>query len=392
MSVLDEICLGIDSIIGKETLGKKLSSGKRLKVKLGVDPTRPDLHFGHFVVLNKLKQFQDLGHETTLLIGDYTTTIGDPSGRSAERPVLSNAEIEENYRTYIDQAFKVLDPSKTIVRKNSEWFGSMSFGDAVLLARQMTVAQMLEREDFSNRYRNKTPISIVEFLYPLLQGYDSVVLQSDVELGGRDQLFNLLVGRDLQRNAGQDEQIVITMPLLVGLDGERKMSKSYDNYISFNDTAKEIFGKVMSISDETMYEYYKFLMMKTDGEILQLKAEHPMECKKNLAEELCAKFHGRTAAEYERVQFEKVFSSNDIPDDMPSFGIRQLVGADSAQLIDILVATNLFQSKKEIRRLFDQGAVKVNGQKVSDGSTVLIPSEQRIVIQAGKRIFIEVTK
>ncbi|MDR1432923.1 MAG: tyrosine--tRNA ligase [Puniceicoccales bacterium] len=391
MNTLQQICHGADTIIGANELGKKLSEGRKLRVKLGVDPTRPDLHFGHLVVFNKLKQFQDMGHEAILLIGDYTTTIGDPSGRSSERPMLSSAQIEENYETYIDQAFKILDPNKTTVRKNSEWFGAMSFGDAVLLARQMTVAQMLEREDFSQRYKSKTPISIVEFLYPLLQGYDSIALKADVELGGRDQLFNLLVGRAMQKSVGQEEQTVLTMPLLVGLDGERKMSKSYDNYIAFNDSAREIFGKVMSISDQTMFAYYKFLAMKSDGEIAQLETMHPMECKKLLAEELCALFHGSDAAEYELDRFEKVFSRNDIPDDMPSFSMGELLGSDSAGLADVIAATRLFSSKNEIRRLLDQGAVKVDGQRVQPAFALKAPAE-KTVIQVGKRTFFQITK
>ncbi|MDR2603546.1 MAG: tyrosine--tRNA ligase [Puniceicoccales bacterium] len=392
MNPLQQICQGIDTIVGQDELKKKLDSGKQLRVKLGVDPTRPDLHFGHLVVFNKLKQFQDLGHETTLLIGDYTTTIGDPSGRSTERPMLSKEQIEDNYKTYVEQAFKVLDPAKTVIRKNSEWFSNMSFGDAILLSRQMTVAQMLEREDFSNRYKNKTPISIVEFLYPLLQGYDSIMLDSDVEIGGRDQLFNLLVGRTLQKNIGKEEQVVITMPLLVGLDGTKKMSKSYDNYIAFNDTAKDIFGKVMSISDETMFVYYKFLLLKTDEEIERLKTIHPMECKKSLAEGLCAKFYGLSAAKHEREQFEKVFSQNDIPDNMPNFSIQELIGKEAAPLVDVLWATNLFPSKKEIRRLFEQGALKVDGQKITDPSFLCKIPNGAVVVQSGKRTFLKITK
>ncbi|MDR3144061.1 MAG: tyrosine--tRNA ligase [Puniceicoccales bacterium] len=387
MTPLEQICQGADTVVGRDALAEKLSSGRQLTVKLGVDPTRPDLHFGHLVVLNKLKQFQDLGHKAILLIGDYTTTIGDPSGRSAERPMLSKAQIEENYGTYVEQAFKVLDPQKTVVCRNGEWFENMSFADAILLARQMTVAQMLERDDFSNRYGNNTPISIVEFLYPLLQGYDSIVLNADVELGGRDQLFNLLVGRALQKNAGQDEQVVITMPLLVGTDGAKKMSKSYGNYIAFNDSAKEIFGKVMSISDETMVEYYRFLLLQSDDEIAQLRKMHPMECKKQLATKLCARFHGQRAAEHEREQFEKVFSKNDIPDDIPSFSVRQLTGSNGAQLANVLAATGLFQSKREIYRLLEQGAIKLDGEKISDASHAVNASTP-IVVQAGKRIFL----
>ena len=388
----DHIFDGIDTIIGRDELEKKLSSGKKLKIKLGVDPTRPDLHFGHLVVFNKLKQFQDLGHDAILLIGDFTTTIGDPTGRSSERPMLTKEEIEENYKTYLNQAFKILDPNKTTVRKNSEWFGSMSFSDAILLSRQMTVAQMLERDDFSKRYFNKTPISIVEFLYPLLQGYDSVKLEADVELGGRDQLFNMIVGRTLQKNSGQDEQTVITMPLLVGLDGTKKMSKSFGNYIAFNDTAKDMFGKIMSISDETMFMYYKFLLGKSDKEIDRLKSEHPMECKKQLAMKLCSIFHGESQAKIEHEQFEKVFSNKSVPDDMRTFSIKDLLQSESGNIVDVLYATGVIQSKKEIRRLLDQGAIKVNGKKFSDSSRIISPKDSEVVIQAGKRIFIKIIR
>jgi tyrosyl-tRNA synthetase len=391
MTVVEQLCQGIDTIIGADALERKLASGKKLRIKWGVDPTRPDLHFGHLVVFNKFKQFQDLGHETILLIGDYTTTIGDPSCRSVERPMLTTEEIEENYRTYLDQAFKILDPRKTIVRKNSEWFGRMSFGDALLLSRQMTVAQMLEREEFGNRHANGVPIHIVEFLYPLLQGYDSIELQSDVEIGGRDQLFNMLVGRAMQKNAGQEEQVVITMPLLVGLDGTRKMSKSYDNYIAFNDSAKDIFGKVMSISDETMLTYYKFLLLKSDDEILALGTMHPMECKKRLAEELCARFHGDLAASHEREQFERVFSNDDLPDDMPNFSLRELGGL-AIPLVDVLMATKLFPSKNEIRRLCQQEALRVDGKRIVSVATPLAVDGDAVVIQAGKKIFVKITK
>ena len=238
---------GAETIIGKEELLEKISSGKKLKVKFGVDPTRPDLTFGHLVVFNKLKQFQDAGHDAILLIGDYTARIGDPSGRSELRPELTEDQVEENAATYLEQAFKILDPQKTTIRRNSEWFSSMSFADALSLTRKMTVAQMLERDDFSKRFGVNQPISMVEFMYPLIQGYDSVVLESDIEIGGNDQLFNMLVGRNLQKDLEMDIQAVLTMPLLVGLDGVRKMSKSYDNYIAFNDSAKNIFGKTMNL-------------------------------------------------------------------------------------------------------------------------------------------------
>ena len=243
---IKNLLLGVETIIGEEELAEKICSGQKVRVKFGVDPTRPDLTFGHLVVFNKLKQFQDAGHQAILLIGDYTARIGDPSGRSDIRPELSEREVEENAKTYLDQAFRILDPEKTVVRRNSEWFSKMTFADSLGLARKLTVARMLERDDFEKRYKNNHPISMVEFMYPLVQGYDSIMLGSDVEIGGSDQLFNMMVGRTLQKDEGSEPQSVLTMPLLVGLDGTRKMSKSYDNYIAFNDSAKNIFGKIMS--------------------------------------------------------------------------------------------------------------------------------------------------
>ena len=252
-------------VIGEEELVEKISQGKKLKIKFGVDPTRPDLTFGHLVVFNKLKQFQDAGHEAILLIGDYTARIGDPSGRSDLRPELTEEEVNENAKTYLEQAFRIIDRKKTTVRRNSEWFSSMSFADSLSLSRKMTVARMLERDDFEKRFKSNRPISMVEFMYPLIQGYDSIVLESDVEIGGSDQLFNMLVGRTLQKDEGLQAQAVLTMPLLVGLDGSQKMSKSLNNYIAFNDNARDIFGKTMSISDETMWDYYKLLLLKSEA-------------------------------------------------------------------------------------------------------------------------------
>ena len=269
-----------DTIIGEEELLENLSSRRKLKIKFGVDPTRPDLTFGHLVVFNKLRQFQDAGHEAILLIGDYTARIGDPSGRSELRPELSENEVKENASTYLDQAFKILDKKKTTVRRNSEWFENMSFADSLNLTRSMTVARMLERDDFEKRFKSNQPISMVEFMYPLIQGYDSIVLESDVELGGSDQLFNMLVGRSLQKEKGATPQAVITMPLLVGLDGSKKMSKSYDNYIAFNDSSKDIFGKTMSISDDVMWDYYRLLLLKETAEVDALKKESSNGCQK----------------------------------------------------------------------------------------------------------------
>jgi len=275
-----------EHIIGKEELLESIKQGQKLKIKFGVDPTRPDLTFGHLVVFNKLRQFQDEGHQAILLIGDYTARIGDPSGRSELRPELTEEEVSENASTYLEQAFRILDEKKTVVRRNSEWFGKMNFADALTLTRSMTVARMLERDDFEKRFKSNQPISMVEFMYPLIQGYDSIVLESDVELGGSDQLFNMLVGRNLQKEKGMRAQSVLTLPLLVGLDGTKKMSKSYDNYIAFNDTPKDIFGKTMSISDEVMWDYYRLLLLKDAKEIETLRNIHPMECKKQLAREL----------------------------------------------------------------------------------------------------------
>lgn len=379
---------------GEAELLERLQSGKRLRVKLGVDPTRPDLTFGHMVVLNKLRQFQDLGHQAILIIGDFTTRIGDPSGRSVARPVLTEEEIAHNAATYLDQAYKILDPTKTEVRRNSEWFGEMSFLDALSLSRQMTVARMLERDDFAKRYASKTPISLIEFLYPLLQGHDSVRLESDVELGGSDQIFNMLVGRNLQKDANLPEQAVIAMPLLVGLDGERKMSKSFDNYIAFNHSSKDMFGRIMSIPDATMWVYYKYLLEMSDADIAKRQALHPMEAKKQLAATLVARFYTLETAAHEREQFEKVFSKGEVRDDMPEFTWDKLLPeAQEATLVDLLAATELsaFPSKKEIRRLIEQGAVRMNGEKVAEPSLRLVRPLAETVIQAGKRTFLKLT-
>lgn len=391
MNQIEIFAQNSETFIGKEELIEKLKAGKILRVKLGVDPTRPDLTFGHMVVFNKLRQFQELGHQAVLIIGDYTACIGDPSGRSSLRPVLTQEEVKENAKTYLEQAFKILDKNKTEIHYNSEWFEDMSFGDTLDLARQMTVARMLERDDFAKRYESNTPISIVEFLYPLVQGYDSIMIESDIELGGSDQLFNNLVGRDLQRARGMSGQAVITMPLLVGLDGEKKMSKSYGNYIAFNDTPRDMFGKIMSISDETMWNYYKYLLLYTESSISRLKTEHPMVCKKNLARLLLTRFYGIDSANSELEYFEKVFSKNEVPSDMPTFSWDSLSLSDDTTLINLLAGTNLFPSKGEIRRLIEQGAVKLNSEKVNDIFLSIERPENDLVIQAGKRIWVKVT-
>ena len=384
MDTVDRLVHGVENLVSKDQLIAKLSENRPLRVKLGVDPTRPDLHFGHMVVFNKLKQFQDLGHEAILVIGDYTATIGDPSGRSATRPVLTSEEVERNSQTYLDQAFQILDPSKTIVRRNSEWLKPLDLSQVLALARRMTVARMLERDDFEKRYKTNVPISIVEFLYPLMQAYDSVALKADVELGGTDQLFNLLVGRIIQKDYGQAEQIVMTMPLLVGLDGKRKMSKSYDNYIAFNHSPKEMFGRIMSIPDETMWTYFELLLGYTKDQIDSLKGQHPMAVKKSLAQTLVARFFGKEVAQSELLAFESVFSAKELPSDMPEFSWNQF---SNKTIVEVMFGTNLFESKKEIRRLIEQGAVKIDGEKVCDVSLNLETRKLPVVIQVGKRIF-----
>lgn len=391
MSLIQTIRTNTDTLIGEAELEDRLHGGRPLRVKLGVDPTRPDLTFGHLVVFNKLRQFQDLGHEAILIIGDFTTLIGDPSGRSSTRPVLSKEAIMENAQTYLEQAFKILDEEKTTVYYNSEWFNKMSFEDCLKLARKMTVARMLERDDFAKRYAGNAPISIIEFLYPLIQGYDSVVLNADVEIGGTDQLFNMLVGRTLQKEAGKQEQAVLTMPLLVGLDGTKKMSKSADNYIAFTDSPKEMFGKIMSISDDTMWDYYRLLLEFTDERIEKLKAGHPMEAKKHLASSLVGQFHSMTAAKHELEQFEQVFSRNKVPDDMPTFTWSDLLGeAEEAPLVEIMAQSDLFESKGAIRRLIQQGGVKIDGEKQDDPNKPIFRPGSECTFQAGKRVFFKV--
>lgn len=380
-----------ETIIGLPELKTHLSGSRPLRVKLGVDPTRPDLTFGHLVVLNKLRQFQDLGHEAILIIGDFTAMIGDPSGRSATRPPLTRDEVRQNAETYLDQAFMVLDKSRTCVRYNSEWFSKMGFEDCLNLARQMTVARMLERDDFSKRYADNTPISIIEFLYPLIQGQDSIEIHADVEIGGTDQLFNMLVGRKLQEDAGMSPQSVITMPLLVGLDGVKKMSKSLDNYIAFTDSAKEMFGKIMSISDPVMWDYYKLLVEVDESTLDPLRKGHPMEAKKQLATTLVARFHSEAASAHELEQFEKVFSKHQVPDEMPSFTWEALIAkSKEPSLLNMITATELFSSKSEVRRLIQQGAVKINRNRQTDPHFKLGPPREDTVIQAGKRTFFKI--
>ena len=374
--------------LGDTILQEKLKQGKTLRVKLGVDPTRPDLTFGHWVVFNKLRHLQDLGHHIIFLIGDYTTQIGDPSGRSSTRPVLTKEQIEENSKTYLAQAFKILDPEKTETRRNSEWFNKMSFGDLLALARHVTVAQILERDDFTKRYTAKTPISLVEFLYPILQAYDSVQLQADIELGGMDQLFNLCLGRQFQKIFGQSEQGVLCMPLLVGLDGVKKMSKSFGNYIAFNDSAKDMFGKIMSIPDQVMWDYFKLLLLENDAQIEVRKSKHPMEMKKELARLILKRFFNEATAQQEQKNFEAVFSKNEIPDQLPEF--PSSLFSECKTLIDVIAATQLYSgSKKELKRMMSQKGISVDGEVISDINFMLLFG-QDATVRVGKHLFFKV--
>uniref|UniRef100_C6E4M0 Tyrosine--tRNA ligase n=1 Tax=Geobacter sp. (strain M21) TaxID=443144 RepID=C6E4M0_GEOSM len=376
-----------------EKLEKSVKTGVPLKIKAGFDPTAPDLHLGHTVLLHKMRQFQKLGHEVHFLIGDFTGMIGDPTGKSETRKVLTREDVLKNAETYKEQVFKILDPKLTKVVFNSEWLGKLSASDMIGLASKYTVARMLEREDFSNRFSNQLPISIHEFMYPLVQGYDSVALKADVELGGTDQKFNLLVGRELQREWGQAPQCVITMPLLEGLDGVNKMSKSLGNYIGINEPADEIYGKIMSISDELMVRYYELLSDLTIVEFEKLKADlksgaiHPMEAKKQLAREMVGRYHGAEAATIADENFVKRFKNNETPDDMPEFILK--AEGERVLLCKVLAEAQLTKSNSEGRRSIQGGGVKINGEKVAD-ENLEIACVGEYVIQVGKRRFAKV--
>ncbi|MBQ3835040.1 MAG: tyrosine--tRNA ligase [Elusimicrobia bacterium] len=386
MSEIDALALirrGTNEIISEEELKKKLASGKKLRIKLGVDPTAPDLHLGHSVIINKLKIFQDLGHQIVFLIGDFTARIGDPSGRSATRPMMTEEQIMANIKTYQDQVFKILDREKTEVVFNSKWLNELGIQGLLKLASKHTVAQMLVRDDFEKRYKADIPISIVEFMYPLLQAYDSVALKADVELGGNDQKFNLLLGRDMQRDAGQDTQVVITMPLLVGTDGVKKMSKSYKNYIALNDAPQEMFGKLMSISDELMMVYFELLTQENLDEIKQM---HPKEAKMKLGEIIVERYHGKEAAEIAKAEFNKIFANKDLPTEIEEFKCDK----DKIKLSELLFVSGMVTSKKEARRLIEQGGAKVDSQKVTSDDEIEI--KDGMILQAGKRKFKKIIK
>ena len=391
-SALEVIKRGASELLVEAELVEKLASKRPLRIKAGFDPTAPDLHLGHTVLLNKMRQFQDLGHHVVFLIGDFTGMIGDPTGKNVTRPPLSREAIAANSVTYKEQVFKILDAEKTEVAFNSTWMEKMGSADLIKLAATHTVARMLERDDFSKRYSGNQPIAIHEFLYPLVQGYDSVALKSDVELGGTDQKFNLLVGRELQKHFGQPPQCVLMMPLLEGLDGINKMSKSLGNYIGINESPEQIFGKLMSISDDLMWRYLELLSFQPMSTLRQWKAEvsggkNPRDVKVALAQEIVARFHSQAGAERALADFEARFKQNAIPDDLPESLIP--CGSSGIGIAQLLKQAGLTPSTSEALRMIDQGGVKINGAKVSDRSLVL-PVGTDAVFQVGKRKFARV--
>ena len=374
---------GCVDLVSQADLTKKLESGKTLKIKLGCDPTSADLHLGHSVALSLARRFQDLGHKAVLVIGDFTAAIGDPSGRDSTRPVLAREQILQNAKTYTEQSFKVLDPAKTEIRFNSEWLDPFVHGPALLQTLQkITVAQVLERDDFKKRMAAGNPISMLEVLYSLFQGQDSVALEADVELGGTDQIFNLLVGRQLQKNNGLEPQVALTVPLLVGLDGVKKMSKSYGNYVGLNDEPNDMFGKLMSIPDELMPMYYELL---TNENVDEIKTMHPMAAKKKLAGILVTRFHNEQAAQDALANFEKVFSKKELPSDMPEFKPEP-----GATVSAVLFAAGAAASKNKARGLIEQGAVRLKGERITQDGPLSF--ENGDVLQAGKRHFIKLIK
>jgi len=387
---------GVVDCIGHEELLKKLKkseeTGVPLRVKAGFDPTAPDLHLGHTVLLQKLKHFQDMGHDVYFLIGDFTGMIGDPTGKSETRKALTREDVAANAESYKEQVFKILDPEKTKVVFNSEWLSKLDSFDMIRLASELTVARMLEREDFKVRFREGNPISIHEFIYPLIQGYDSVALKADVELGGTDQRFNLLMGRDLQRSRGQVPQVVLTLPLLEGLDGVNKMSKSLGNYIGVSEPANDIYGKVLSASDDLMFRYYDLLSDLDRDEIAALKAKmdsgalHPKEVKKQLARELTARFHSIEAAKQAEENFEKVFKKGGLPDDIEERTIRS---EENIWLPQLLVDLEMVKSTSDGRRMIKQNAVSLDGEKITDMKTNISPSGE-LLVKVGKRRFCKV--
>ena len=398
MKSIDEqmriIMKGVDDLIDEKELREKLikseEEGKPMIVKLGLDPSAPDIHLGHTVVLRKMKQLQDLGHQIVIIIGDFTGKIGDPTGKSKARKALTTEQVLANAKTYEEQIFKVLDKEKTIVRFNSEWLAKLNFEDVIKLAATITVARMLEREDFKKRYEGQMPISVHEFFYPLMQAYDSIALEADIELGGTDQRFNLLMGRSLQREFGMESQIVIMMPLIEGLDGKEKMSKSLGNYIGIDEEAGIMYQKSMEIPDELIIKYYNLVTDVHPDEVNKIESQlkegsvNPRDIKMNLAREIVTLYHGEESAKEAEERFKSVFQKGQIPEDIQTIQIKE----DGFDLIEVLVSNEIVKSKSEVRRLASQGGVKVNGEKVEDLSTIVKESE--LVVQIGKKKFVKI--
>lgn len=389
---LEQIKRGCAELIDEGELRKKLEKGRPLRVKAGFDPTAPDLHLGHTVLIQKMRHFQQLGHQVIFLIGDFTGRIGDPSGKNETRPPLTQEQVLANAETYKEQVFKILDPEKTEIRFNDEWFSKFGASDFIRLASRYTVARMLERDDFENRFKDQRPIAIHEFLYPLVQGYDSVALEADVELGGTDQKFNLLMGRHIQSQEGMESQCVLTMPLLEGLDGVQKMSKSLGNYVGITDAPSDMFGKLMSVSDELMWRYYELLSDLSLDEVAALRTQvetgelHPKKAKEKLAYEMVARFHGEAEAEEALAGFNAVFQQGGVPDDAPSY---ECAAGDDSRPVAFLADAGLCKSRGEARRLIAQGALSVDGEKAADPEAALAAGEY--VIKLGKKRFLKLT-
>ncbi|CAK2982651.1 tyrosyl-tRNA synthetase [Vibrio crassostreae] len=388
-AALAEIKRGVEELIPEDELIAKLKEGRPLRIKLGADPTAPDIHLGHTVIFNKLRAFQELGHEVTFLIGDFTAMVGDPSGKNSTRPPLSREDVLKNAETYKEQVFKILDPAKTQIRFNSEWLSELGAEGMIRLASNQTVARMLERDDFKKRYAGGQPIAIHEFMYPLLQGHDSVALESDVELGGTDQKFNLLMGRELQKASGQKPQAVLMMPLLVGLDGVKKMSKSAHNYIGISEAPSEMFGKIMSISDDLMWSYYELLSFRPLEEVAELKAgvdagKNPRDVKVLLAKEIIARFHSEADADAAEQEFVNRFAKNQVPDEMPEFEFEA-----GLPIANVLKEAGLVNSTSDAMRMIKQGAAKLEGEKIEDSK--FVPEAGTAVYQVGKRKFARIT-
>lgn len=380
---------GVSELLVESELAERIKQGRPLRVKAGFDPTAPDLHLGHTVLINKLRHFQEMGHHVMFLIGDFTGLIGDPTGKNTTRPPLSREQIEQNARTYREQVFKILDPERTEICFNSTWFDSMGAAGMIRLAAQHTVARMLERDDFAKRYAGNQPIAIHEFLYPLCQGYDSVAMKADVELGGTDQKFNLLVGRELQKHYGQAPQCIVTMPLLEGLDGVNKMSKSLGNYVGITESPEEMFGKLMSVSDDLMWRYYELLSFRSISELAGMKREvqegrNPRDVKVMLAQELVERFHSRRDAERALEDFQARFQRGALPETMPE------VSMPAASVAQILKQAGLVSSTSEALRMIDAGGVRLDGEKVSD-KTLVLKAGATVVLQVGKRKFARVS-